>query len=128
VLSEIDSSRHFAAALDGEVSGDLPRQLEVPLRAALAGSSQLGENRLALPTAARAAQSALRLGRRPAGLCYSESTVVGSIERWPPLWATSILRGLARSASGMVTVRTPFSYVAVMAEASTPSPSESCLR
>ena len=59
---------------------------------------------------------------------YSESTVVGSIDLCPPPWATSILRGLARSASGMVTVSTPFSYVAEMADASVPSPSDSCRR
>ena len=40
---------------------------------------------------------------------YSESTVVGSIDCCPPPWVMSILRGLARSANGMVTVSTPFS-------------------
>jgi hypothetical protein len=57
------------------------------------------------------------LGRSRLGVLYSESTVVGSIDRWPPC-ATSTLRGLARSASGMVTVSTPFSYGAEIAEAS----------
>jgi hypothetical protein len=39
----------------------------------------------------------------------SASTVLASIERAPLPWATSMCRGLARSASGIVTVRTPFS-------------------
>ena len=39
---------------------------------------------------------------------YSASTVVGMLF-WPPPCAMSILRGFARSASGIVTVSTPFS-------------------
>jgi hypothetical protein len=50
-----------------------------------------------------------RVGTCPFGKTYAESTVVGSIDFRPPLWATSIFRGFARSASGMVTVSTPFS-------------------
>lgn len=40
---------------------------------------------------------------------YEASTVVGSMERVAPPCATSMRRGLAASATGMVTVSTPFS-------------------
>ena len=43
------------------------------------------------------------------GCGYSASTVVGWMDLAAPPWVTSTRRGLARSASGIVTVSTPFS-------------------
>lgn len=86
-----------------------------PYRLACTRSRRLAEDCVALNYSVRFLDFTDAMERRahrcaPGGEAgYSASTVVGSMAVWEAARVTSIRRGFARSARGIVTVSTPFS-------------------
>lgn len=89
---------------------------------------RVGAAAAAAPDGAAQARHQAPCRRCPHHSQHHAESIVGPISVADPEWATSMRRAFAFSASGMVTVSTPFSYVAAIFVVSTPSPRASCRR